>query len=195
MDEVFVRGRGWMVHVPEAPSKQPCVRVTDKRYKVNPIHDPDFVARALEIANVKAEQVRARIASDWPRRSTMPDAKGCAVHPINGGSSDTWFCLHCDEQSSAKSWAQYWRATTRERWSAVAVGRQVAYMVAGVCGPLRTASETPNCDKALCEKKPRHLHPGSCLTACNCVPATDGHSQHNCTTTPFCSRAHVSARA
>ena len=103
MDEVFVRGRGWMVHVPEAPSRQPCVRVTDKRFKVNPIHDPEFVARALEIANVKAEQVRARIASDWSRRSTMPDAKGCAVHPISGGSSDTWFCLHCDEQSSAKS--------------------------------------------------------------------------------------------
>ena len=27
MDEVFLRGRGWLVHVPEAPSKQPCVRV------------------------------------------------------------------------------------------------------------------------------------------------------------------------
>jgi len=103
MDEVYMSGCGWLVHVPEAPSRQPCVQVTDKRYKVNPIHDPEFVARALEIAYAKAEQVRARIASDWPRRSTKPDAEGRAVHPINGGLSDTWYCLHCDEASSAKA--------------------------------------------------------------------------------------------
>ncbi len=103
MDEVIMRGRGWLVHVPEAPSKQPCVRVTDRRYKVNPIHDSDFVAQALEIAKIKAEQVRARIASDWPRRSMKLDDQGRAAHPINGGLSDTWFCLHCDEASSAKA--------------------------------------------------------------------------------------------
>lgn len=103
MDDVYLSGRGWLIHVPEAPSKPPSVQVTDRRYKVNPIHDPDFVAKALEIANGKAEQVRARIASDWPRRSTKPDAQGCAVHPIHRDESDTWYCLHCDEGSSAEA--------------------------------------------------------------------------------------------
>ena len=105
MDDVYMSGRGWLIHVPEAPSKKPSFGVTDKRYKTNPIHDPDFVARALELANAKAEQVRARIASDWPRRSTKTDAQGRAAHPINGGLSDKWYCLHCDEQSSAKALA------------------------------------------------------------------------------------------
>ncbi|WP_243613879.1 hypothetical protein [Shimia aestuarii] len=103
MDDVYMSGRGWLIHVPEAPSRPPIVQVTDRRYKVNPTSDPDFVARALEIANVKAEQVRARIASDWPRRSTKPDAQGRALHPIHRDESDTWYCLHCDEQSSGKT--------------------------------------------------------------------------------------------
>jgi rubrerythrin len=106
LDEVYMSGRGWLIHVPEAPSKQPSFGVTDKRYKVNPIKDPDFVAQALEIANAKAEQVRARIASDWSRRSTKPDAQGRALHPIKGGLSDKWYCLHCDEQASAKAVAR-----------------------------------------------------------------------------------------
>jgi hypothetical protein len=103
MDDVYMSGRGWLILVPEAPSKKPNFEVTDKRYEANPILDPDFVSQALEIANAKAEQVRARIASDWPRRSTKPDAQGRAVHPINGGLSDKWYCLHCDEQSSGKA--------------------------------------------------------------------------------------------
>ncbi|WP_170332322.1 hypothetical protein [Ruegeria arenilitoris] len=103
LDEVYMSGRGWLIHVPEAPSKKPCVKVTDKRYKANPINEPDFVVQALAVANAKAEQVRARIASDWPRRSTNPDDKGRVSHPINGGLSDTWFCLHCDEKLGAKA--------------------------------------------------------------------------------------------
>jgi len=105
MDDVYMSGLGWLIHVPEAPSKKPSFGVTDKRYKANPIHDPDFIIRALELANAKAEQVRARIASDWPRRSTKPDAQGRATHPINGGLSEKWYCLNCDEQSSAKALA------------------------------------------------------------------------------------------
>lgn len=103
LDDVYMSGRGWLIHVGEAPSSQPSLEVTDRRYKNNPIHDPDFVEQALEIANAKAEQVRARIASDWPRRSTKPDAQGRAVHPLHGELSDKWFCLHCDTQSSGKA--------------------------------------------------------------------------------------------
>ena len=105
MDDVFMRGRGWLVHVPEAPSRPPVVQVTDRRFKTNPIHDAAFVEKALKIANAKAEQVRARIASDWPRRATRPDADGLAVHPLSGEEGDTWHCLHCDGQAPSKAMA------------------------------------------------------------------------------------------
>ncbi len=105
MDDVYMRGRGWLVHVPEAPSRPPTVQATDRRYKTNPIHDAEFVTAALEVANAKAEQVRARIASDWPRRATRPDAEGMAVHPISRSEGDTWHCLHCDGQASSKAMA------------------------------------------------------------------------------------------
>ena len=105
MDDVFMRGRGWLVHVPEAPSRPPAVQVTDRRFKTNPIHDAAFVEKALKIANAKAEQVRARIASDWPRRATRPDANGLAVHPLSGEEGDTWHCLHCDGQAPSKAMA------------------------------------------------------------------------------------------
>ncbi|MEM8863235.1 MAG: hypothetical protein AAGD96_33410, partial [Chloroflexota bacterium] len=101
LDDVYMRGRGWLVHIPEAPSREPIIQVTDRRYKENPINSPDFVVQALVIANAKAEQVRARIATDWPRNSTKPDAQGRATHPLHGGSSDKWFCLHCDVESTA----------------------------------------------------------------------------------------------
>ncbi len=106
MDDVYMTGRGWVLHVPEAPSADPTFAVTDKRYKANPINDPEFVTQALEIANSKAEQVRARIASDWPRRSTKPDDQGRAVHPLRGELSNEWFCLHCDSRLSAREVAR-----------------------------------------------------------------------------------------
>jgi len=102
LDDVFMSGRGWLIRVGEAPSSKPIIEVSDRRYKNNPIHEPDFVARALEMANAKAEQVRARISSDWPRRSTKPDAQGQAAHPLNGKLSKAWYCLHCDTKSTAK---------------------------------------------------------------------------------------------
>ena len=103
LDDVIMSGRGWRIHVGEAPSSDPKLEITDRRFKNNPINDPEFVSLALEIANARAEQVRARIAADWPRRSTKPDAQGRALHPLHGELSDAWYCLHCDTKSAAKA--------------------------------------------------------------------------------------------
>jgi hypothetical protein len=100
LDDVHLYGKGWHILVAEAPSAEPVVEVTDKRFKSNPIHDPEFVKEAIKIARVKAERVRARISSDWPRRSTKPDASGRTRHPLSGNLSAEWFCLHCDRKST-----------------------------------------------------------------------------------------------
>lgn len=100
LGDVYMSGRGWRISIGEAPSSKPRLQVTDKRFKRNPINDPEFVAAALRIANWKAGQVRAEIARDWPRRSTKADAEGRAAHPIGNELSDTWYCFHCDEKIS-----------------------------------------------------------------------------------------------
>lgn len=99
-DDVHMRGKCWQIIVGEAPMSQPSINVTDRRFKNNPIHDPDFVEKALKIANAKAEQVRARIALDWPKQSTKPDIDGNVVHPIFSGVGNEWYCLHCDAKST-----------------------------------------------------------------------------------------------
>ncbi|MEY9103763.1 hypothetical protein ABIA24_006736 [Sinorhizobium fredii] len=96
-DDVFMDGRGWRIVVPEAPSATAEASVTDRRIKSNPILDQGFVEKALRVSQIRAEQVRARIASDWPRRSTVPDANGGVQHPLFGSLSNRWFCFHCDE--------------------------------------------------------------------------------------------------
>ena len=50
LDDVHLWGKGWHILVGEAPSAEPMVEVTDKRFKSNPIHDPEFVKEALKIA-------------------------------------------------------------------------------------------------------------------------------------------------
>lgn len=94
--EVLMQGRGWAILVGQAPSEAPRIERTDRRIKTVPITDPDFVEKALAIANNAAEQLRARIAADWPRRSTKPDARGRTRHPLSSGEASEWHCLHCD---------------------------------------------------------------------------------------------------
>ena len=106
LDDVIMNGRGWRIFVSEAPSRPPQVMVVDKRFKNNPINDPEFVAKALSIANWKAERVRSSIARDWPRGSTKPDSDGTAVHPIQGIRSGRWYCLHCDRESTGGEMAK-----------------------------------------------------------------------------------------
>ncbi|ESZ69536.1 hypothetical protein X727_16815 [Mesorhizobium sp. L103C119B0] len=106
LDDVVMEGRGWQIVVPEAPSASPEIRVTDRRIKLNPVADQGFQDKAVRAAQIRAQQVRARISSDWPRRSTVADADGRTQHPLFGGIADRWFCLHCDQVSSGRQMAQ-----------------------------------------------------------------------------------------
>lgn len=109
LDDVIMSGRGWEIRVYEAPSSSPQCLVTDRRYKNNPLHDPEFVTSALRIAELKIGQVRSSIAKDWPRNATKPDGKGRVLHPIYGGRSDAWYCLHCDRKASGRALAEnFW---------------------------------------------------------------------------------------
>ncbi|MFZ5734742.1 MAG: hypothetical protein ACOY4O_18555 [Pseudomonadota bacterium] len=85
----------WSIYVDQAPSKEPIIEVYD-RSKNNPILNPAFKSKALAICNEAAERLRARIAADWPRRSTKPDADGQAQHPLSKDVANKWYCLHCD---------------------------------------------------------------------------------------------------
>ncbi|MEM9046871.1 MAG: hypothetical protein AAGC81_19500 [Pseudomonadota bacterium] len=104
LTDLHMFGNGWRIQLDQAPSEEPTIEVTDRRYKSNPIHDMEFVEAALAIANVRMEQVRARISSDWPRRSTKPDAEGRICHPLfDRGLSAEWHCLHCDGKFTGQS--------------------------------------------------------------------------------------------
>ena len=96
MGDVHMHGTGWHLHVPEAPNGEPRLEIAKQIEHEAPVYEAAFQQEALEIAIKRAEQVRAGIASDWPRRSTKPDKDGLVRHPINGAESDKWFCLHCD---------------------------------------------------------------------------------------------------
>ena len=104
--EVLMGGEGWAICVEQAPSESPVI----ERYgdsESNPILDPEFRSKALMIAYAAAEKLRARIASDWPRRSTKPDKEGRALHPLfrERGLSSEWHCLHCDAASTGAQMA------------------------------------------------------------------------------------------
>ena len=102
LDDTFVRGRGWEVVLAEAPLAPPQFLITDRRLKANPIADESFRDEALAIATRWRRRVHARIAADWPARSTVPDSDGRAEHPLTRGVSDIWWCLHCDQSFTSK---------------------------------------------------------------------------------------------
>ena len=101
LDDVYVFGRSWEFKLSEAPLAPPKFRITDRRFKNNPINDPVFRDAVLAIAERFRKRVHARIASDWPSRATAPDAAGLAEHPLGHGVSDTWWCMHCDHRSTS----------------------------------------------------------------------------------------------
>ena len=102
--EVLMGGVGWAICLEHAPSEEPVIEVYDQS-ETNPILDPVFKSKALVICNNAAEKLRARIAADWPRRSTKPDRAGRTMHPLFRGISAEWFCLHCDTESSGEQMA------------------------------------------------------------------------------------------
>lgn len=103
-DDVLLGGNGWCIHLGHAPSEPPTI----EKYTDCPLDDPAVLESALNIAKEAADRVRARISSDWPRRSTKPDAEGRVVHPLWGNRelARQWFCLHCDAVISGKKLAE-----------------------------------------------------------------------------------------
>lgn len=94
--DIRMEGEGWRILIGEADFSQPIVEIETTHKMSSPAIDRDFVDKALDVAETHAAKARAGIASDWPRRSTKPNAKGEVTHPIHGDSAAEWFCLHCD---------------------------------------------------------------------------------------------------
>lgn len=106
LDDVYMAGEGWTIRVPEAPNAAPIVEIAEHSPSSNPINDPVFLQEAIRIARARSQQIRARISTDWPRRSTKPDAEGKVRHPLGGGLSNAWFCLHCNVEISGPQIAE-----------------------------------------------------------------------------------------
>lgn len=110
--EVLMGGEGWCILLDHAPTDKPVIEIYNERQD-NPILDPEFREQALVICYSAAETLRTRIATDWPRRSTKPDAYGQTQHPLSGGLSSKWHCLHCDGAFSGSQMAKnMWHCPT-----------------------------------------------------------------------------------
>ncbi len=94
--DIRMEGEGWRILIGEADFSQPLVEIETTHKETSSAHDSGFLEKALVIAKAQAVKTRAAIASDWPRRSTKPNAKGEVVHPLNDDRAAEWFCLHCD---------------------------------------------------------------------------------------------------
>jgi ribosomal protein L37AE/L43A len=106
LGDVHMYGTGWHLHVPEATNRAPQLEIAQQIKHEAPVYEVQFQDHALKIALIRAEQVRAGIASDWPRRSTKPDKEGLVRHPISGVEADKWYCLHCDSSMTGKQIAK-----------------------------------------------------------------------------------------
>jgi hypothetical protein len=96
LHDVVMTGEGWSVRVPENPSAIAIVESYATPGTICPVFDPGFLQAALNIARDRASQVRGKISTDWPRRSTKPDLDGVVRHPLDDSESNVWFCYHCD---------------------------------------------------------------------------------------------------
>ena len=96
LDDFYMSGERWNIRVPEAPNAVPIVEIAKHSSSSNPINKTEFLQEALHIARARSQQIQARISTDWPRRSTKPDAEGKVRHPLGHGLSNVWFCLHCN---------------------------------------------------------------------------------------------------
>jgi hypothetical protein len=96
-DEVLIGGNGWGIHLGHAPSEPAKIETYTKP---NPLDDKAFFSEVLKIAMEAADGVREAIAQDWGAASMHPDKDGIAKHPLFGGMSAEWFCMHCDTRST-----------------------------------------------------------------------------------------------
>ncbi len=102
LGDVVVSGEGWDLRIPEAPYKAPIAEIDERYAESSPIKDPSFLADLLKIAKARSTRMRAKIAVDWPRRSTKADLDGVARHPLRGGEASTWYC-HCEQSMIASA--------------------------------------------------------------------------------------------
>lgn len=104
--------QGWEILLDQPPSAKPELRRLGGRVKSVEALDPAFIERATELLAIRARRMHSQVASDWSRRSTMPDRQGRASHPLGRGLSDTWYCLHCDGVYDGRTMAKnLWHCT------------------------------------------------------------------------------------
>lgn len=106
LHDVIIAGEGWSIRVPENPGAIPIVETYTAPGADCPALNPDCLQTALKLAKDRAGQIRAGIATDWPRRSTKPDINGVVRHPLGRTKSAVWFCLHCDGKITGAQIAQ-----------------------------------------------------------------------------------------
>lgn len=101
-DDVLVGGNGWAIYLDHAPSKPAKIETYTKP---NPLDDKVFFAGVMQIAMTAADSVHEAIAHDWPQKATKPDKDGTVAHPLFGGVSAEWFCMHCGTRSTGAQMA------------------------------------------------------------------------------------------
>lgn len=101
-DDVVIGGNGWGIHLGHAPSEPAEIETYTKP---NPLDDKAFFSEVMKIAMEAADGVREAIAKDWGTASMQPDKDGCVKHPLLGGASAEWFCMHCDTCSTGAQMA------------------------------------------------------------------------------------------
>lgn len=105
-DEVVISGDGWGIHFGHAPSEPAEI---EKLTFPNPLDDKAFFTQVMKIAMDAADEVREAIAKDWGPASMQPNKDGSVKHPLFGGVSAEWYCMHCDGRStSAQMVANMW---------------------------------------------------------------------------------------
>ena len=103
---VAIGSQGWEIILDQPPSAKPEFRRLGGRVKSVAAFDPAFAERAIQLLRIRARRMHAEVASDWPRRSTMPDHEGQALHPLGNGLSAEWHCLHCDGMHDGRAMAR-----------------------------------------------------------------------------------------
>ncbi|MBZ7924370.1 hypothetical protein LAC81_26955 [Ensifer adhaerens] len=104
--------QGWEILLDQPPSAKPELRRLEGRVKSVAVLDPAFIECATQLLTIRARRMHMEVASDWPRRSTMPDKQGRARHPLDRGLADKWYCLHCDGVHDGRTMAMnLWHCT------------------------------------------------------------------------------------
>lgn len=99
LGDVSMEGDGWRIVLPENPSAAPRVEIDINHAQNSPMNDRVLLAEAIGTAKDLMQSVKARRFSDWPRRTTKPDAAGKVRHPfLEMEESNLWYCLHCNAE-------------------------------------------------------------------------------------------------